>query len=113
MGSRPDGWWRDRPAARRRLVDELESARASVLALTGLPASAPVVVVFDGPEHDVPATVVHVRFVPHADDLLADLAVPGDVVVTSDRALAARVVDAGATTVGAGRLARALAAARG
>ena len=40
IGSRPDGWWRDREAASRRLVDRLERlVRAD---------GAEVTVVFDG-----------------------------------------------------------------
>src|SRR3954452_17828915 len=40
IGSRPDGWWRDRPAAARRLIEEIREW-----------ASEPVVVVLDaGPD---------------------------------------------------------------
>lgn len=39
IGSRPDGWWRDRPGARRRLVSELA---------TVLGPDVEVTVVFDG-----------------------------------------------------------------
>ncbi|MGX6449416.1 NTP pyrophosphohydrolase [Patulibacter sp. S7RM1-6] len=109
MGSRPDGWWRDRPAARRRLVGELAAARRAVRAAAGLAEDGPVIVVFDGRPHDVGATGLDVRFVAHADDLLAELAGPGDVVVTSDRVLRGRVAAAGAASVGAGRVAGALA----
>lgn len=108
MGSRPDGWWRDRPAARRRLVAELVAAGPAVLREADLPPGSPVVVVFDGRPHPLEADGADVRFAPHADDALVALARPGDVLATSDRELAARASSAGARTVGAGRIARAL-----
>jgi hypothetical protein len=43
VGSRPDGWWRDRPAATARLVRQIRAAAAS----SRLPL--PVVVVVEGP----------------------------------------------------------------
>jgi len=80
IGTRPDGWWRDRRGAQRRLV-----ARLGAL-------DEPVTVVFDGREHETdPPPRVEVAFAPHADDTIAQLAGPGVVVVTSDRGLAARV----------------------
>ncbi|HEY3186669.1 MAG TPA: NYN domain-containing protein [Solirubrobacteraceae bacterium] len=85
IGSRPDGWWRDRRGAQRALAQ----------ALSGL--GEPVTVVFDGAPHDVDAPAgVEVVFVPHADDEIALRAAPGARVVTSDRALAQRVRAAGA-----------------
>src|SRR3954454_20968563 len=67
IGSRPDGWWRDRTGAMRRLVALLEP----------LTATAPVLVVFDGRERDVGASRVEVRFAPGgrdaADDAIAAL----------------------------------------
>jgi hypothetical protein len=80
IGTRPDGWWRDRQGAQRRLVGELAAL------------GEPVTVVFDGREHDTgPSDGVEVAFAPHADDLIAELAGPGVIVVTSDRGLAERV----------------------
>ena len=102
MGSRPDGWWRDRAAAMQRLVDELG----------GL--SEPVTVVFDGrPRELVPAEGVTVRFASRAgrdaaDDDIAALAHPGATVVTSDGELARRARAAGADVVGAGEFLRRL-----
>jgi len=98
MGSRPDGWWRDRPAAQRRLVQALGRL------------DEPVVAVFDGkPPPDLPSFPhVEVHFAPHADDLITDLAEPDDCVVTSDRALAARVRARGAGVTGAGGFRRRL-----
>ena len=53
MGSRPDGWWRDRAGAARRLVAEI-----------GAWAAEPVLVVFDGRAPDPPpaAEGVEVRY---------------------------------------------------
>ncbi|HVX23665.1 MAG TPA: NYN domain-containing protein [Acidimicrobiales bacterium] len=105
MGSRPDGWWRDRAGARRRLVGELAT----------FVAAAPgdqVTVVFDGrwqPDEVAAgdAVGVAVAFAPGgpdaADRVIADLAradPDGLTVVTSDRALVARVEAAGVPVVG-------------
>jgi hypothetical protein len=91
MGSRPDGWWRDRTGAMRRLVAALE----------GL--DRPVTIVFDGRPRDVVSERVEVRFAPHADDEIARLAGPGLTVATSDAELAERARAAGAEVLGAGR----------
>ena len=92
IGSRPDGWWRDRTGAMRRLVERVPEGT---------------LVVFDGRERDVGAPAgVAVRFAPVADDLIAELAGPGDVVVTSDRALADRVRARGAEVLSAGTFLR-------
>lgn len=102
MGSVPDGWWRDRPAAVRRLLGRLQCyARES---------GHEVVLVLDVPQRDLPAgahdgvEVVYPgrRGRDAADDRIVELldaragldpdSDPGDVeVVTSDRALAAAV----------------------
>ena len=55
IGSRPDGWWRDRKGAQRRLVDELGSFFAA--------KGDQVTVVFDGREHPIdPKPGVEVLF---------------------------------------------------
>lgn len=108
VGSRPDGWWRDRDGAVRRLVAELREFAEH--------AGDEVVVVFDGRpvEFAVEPAPVEVRFASRsgrdaADDDIARIAAgdPGLTVVTSDAGLAARV---GNEVVGAGafraRLAR-------
>ena len=111
MGSRPDGWWRDRPAAQRRLVDQLEDFAAD--------RDVAVTVVFDGRARDAGGgRRVAVHFARRsgrdaADDDIAALVErhpePGTlIVVTSDAALAARVSAAGASVSGAGTLLREL-----
>jgi predicted RNA-binding protein with PIN domain len=104
IGSRGDGWWRDRRGAMRRLARALDAFARE----TG----EPVTVVFDGAAHDVPAERVDVRFARRrgrnaADADIAALAAADDDpatlrVVTSDGALAAQVQAAGAEVVGAG-----------
>jgi predicted RNA-binding protein with PIN domain len=93
MGSRPDGWWRDRPAAMQRLVGALDDLAGE----TG----DEVAVVFDGRERDLQAVRAQVAFAPDADDAIAARAEPGLTVVTSDRDLAGRARAAGAEVVGA------------
>jgi predicted RNA-binding protein with PIN domain len=110
VGSRPDGWWRDRDGAMRRLVAALDAFAAA----TG----EPVAVVFDGRPRTIESARVDVRFAarrgPNAadDDIAALAAADGDPaslrVVTSDAALAGRVTAAGATVLGAGAFRRAL-----
>jgi predicted RNA-binding protein with PIN domain len=110
IGSRPDGWWRDRRAAMRALARDLDAFARE----TG----EPVTVVFDGAAHDVPAERVEVRFArrrgPNAadEDIAAVAAADEDPatlrVVTSDGALAAQVAAAGAEVVGSGGLRRRL-----
>ncbi len=93
MGSRPDGWWRDRHGAMQRLVNQLDD-------LAGRTGEE-VAVVFDGPEREVQAVRVHVAFAPHADDAIAARAAGGVTVVTSDRELAGRARARGAEVVAA------------
>ena len=93
MGSRPDGWWRDRSAAMQRLLIALDAHAAA----TG----EEIHVVFDGAPHDLRAARVTVSFARHADDELAARAAPGTTLITSDRELAGRGRAAGADVVGA------------
>jgi predicted RNA-binding protein with PIN domain len=101
VGSRPTGWWRDRPAAMRDLV-----ARLRVL-------DEPVTVIFDGRPFEIEdAGGVEVRFARRrgrnaADDDIAALVEASEEpealrVVTSDGELAERVREHGATVIGAG-----------
>jgi uncharacterized protein YaiI (UPF0178 family) len=101
VGSRPDGWWRDRRGAMRRLVESLEQIDEEVL------------VVFDGAPFEVDAEHVEVRFASRrgpnaADDDIAAIAQEGDTVVTSDADLERRVRERGAAVVGAGAFRRRL-----
>jgi predicted RNA-binding protein with PIN domain len=110
IGSRPDGWWRDRTGAMERLAAELD-----VLARK---TGEPVTVVFDGCPRALPAERVDVRFAsrrgPNAadDDIAAIAAADPDPptlrVVTSDAALAERAAVTGAQVVGAGAFRRRL-----
>jgi predicted RNA-binding protein with PIN domain len=93
MGSRPDGWWRDRHGAMQRIVNGLDDRAQQ----TG----DDITVVFDGRDRDLQATHVDVVFAPHADDAIAARAAPGTTVVTSDRELQHRVRAKGADVVGA------------
>lgn len=116
IGSRPDGWWRDRPKARRSLVGDV----------AGLVPAHEVTVVFDGRpdagEADAAASLgIRLEFAaggPNAADhaivalVEADVAPQTLVVVTSDAALAGRVQAAGATVLGARRFTEQLGRAR-
>jgi predicted RNA-binding protein with PIN domain len=95
IGSRPDGWWRDRAGAMRRLADELSdwaqrSGEQVTLVLDGRPREL----------GDHPG--VEVRFAPVADDLIAELAGrdPSVRVATSDRGLVARLEALGVPSEG-------------
>ena len=110
IGSRPTGWWRDRPRAMRGLVGELDEFAAR--------EGHDVTVVFDGRAFELESDGVRVAFATRrgpnaADDDIAALVeedpAPGELsVVTSDGDLARRVRDAGAAVVGAGEFRRRL-----
>jgi predicted RNA-binding protein with PIN domain len=100
IGTRPDGWWKDRHRAMVALVDRLDRW-ASV-------AGDDVTVMFERPPPTtIPASVIEVAHAPRAeansaDDeivrLVAADARPDDIrVVTSDRVLANRVRAMGAS----------------
>jgi hypothetical protein len=97
VGSRPDGWWRDRAGATARLLVRLASLPGREL--PG-PDGAPVrctevvaVVEGQGKAAAGPDGVTVVRAEGSGDDALADLAArrPGLLVVTADRGLRARL----------------------
>ncbi len=101
IGSRPTGWWRDRPRAAR---DFVEGVRAAVIAGRLRP---PVTVVLEGPgragAHESDVHGVEVVHAPgEGDDTIAAIAkVNRDVVVvTADRELAGRARAANAEVVG-------------
>jgi uncharacterized protein YaiI (UPF0178 family) len=102
IGSRPTGWWRDRPGAARQFVEQLrDAARQGRL-------PSPAVVVLEGAaragiaESDVEGVrVVHAAH--DGDDALVAqtaAATTGVIVVTADRHLRERVLELGARTVG-------------
>ncbi|MFK3985221.1 hypothetical protein ACI2K4_33210 [Micromonospora sp. NPDC050397] len=105
MGSRPDGWWRDRAGAAARLRDALGGVADG--GLPELPAPVEVVLVVEGAARDVPGAE-RVRVVPapgSGDDRIVELVraeAPGRrcVVVTADRELRARVTALGAEVRG-------------
>jgi hypothetical protein len=109
VGSRPDGWWRDRAGATARLLGRLSAGRP--LRAPDGSAVREVVAVVEGRARDVPAPdgVRVVRAPASGDDALvacvADLVGPGTpvVVVTADRGLRDRL-PSGATAVGPGWL---------
>jgi predicted RNA-binding protein with PIN domain len=104
IGSRADGWWRDREGATRRLIAAVrawaaaEGARATVVLDAGPAALA-------GEADGVTVVLATRRGRDAADDEIARLiqGVAGARVVTSDAALAARARAAGAEVEGAGR----------
>ncbi|WP_299571986.1 NTP pyrophosphohydrolase [uncultured Williamsia sp.] len=104
VGSRPDGWWRDRRGATERLRDEIAG-----LAATGVDGSgsARVVLVVEGAARGVPSTpTVEVVEAPGSGDdaivaVVADIAASAErIAVTADRELRRRVTDLGARVVG-------------
>jgi len=103
MGSRPDGWWKDRAGAARRLVEQIGDWAAR--------ADQDVLVIFDGaPPPAMPQPDrVEVRFASRrgpdaADDDIAEIVAAEEdppFVVTSDADLARRVREHGAEVAGA------------
>jgi hypothetical protein len=110
IGSRPDGWWRDRHAAMERLVAQLEDLAAGGDEIT---------VFFERqPEPAIESESVEVAHAPVAipnaadDEIVRRLAVEPSAteitVVTSDRRLAARARAIGARVEGASEFRRRL-----
>jgi len=104
VGSRPTGWWRDRPGAARELVARIRAAAADGS------LDAPVVVVLEGKARDgAPEETADGVEVVHArgagDDTMVDVVAAHRAdnrvtVVSADRGLAARVREHGADVVG-------------
>ncbi|HEY8217230.1 MAG TPA: NYN domain-containing protein [Acidimicrobiia bacterium] len=114
IGSRPDGWWRDRAGAARRLHARLARLAAAegdgiTLVLDGRPrAELP-----EGVHDDVAVAYARRGGRNAADDRIVELVRTdpdprGLTVVTSDRDLADRVSALGAAVIGAGELLRRL-----
>jgi predicted RNA-binding protein with PIN domain len=112
MGTTPDGWWRDRPAAVRRLFDRLQRYVVA--------SGQPLELVLDVPQPDLAEgdhDGVIVRYATRkgrdaGDDRIRQLLDTRDTtgvqVVTSDRALAESARQKGATVTGAGAFLRRL-----
>ena len=112
LGSRPDGWWRDRPAAMERLTRRLRAYAER--------EDRAVAVVFDGREHERvsaaagPVTVGFAPGGPNAADreivrmIRADEQPERIVAASSDRRLRNSVKAAGARGIGAGEVLRML-----
>ena len=109
VGSVPDGWWRDRAGAARRLRDALSTVPGA--GLPGYPPPVEVVLVVEGaarPVADEPSpSGVRVVAAPASgsgDDAIVDLvAAEPDrprVVITADRGLRDRVTALGASVLG-------------
>ncbi|MFC0004412.1 hypothetical protein [Micromonospora siamensis] len=109
VGSRPDGWWRDRAGAAARLRDGLAG-----LAGAGLPPELPgpveVVLVVEGAARGVTGTpeVTVVAAPGSGDDTIVELVAEAGnrrrAVVTADRGLRERVVALGAEVYGPRRV---------
>jgi hypothetical protein len=107
IGSRPTGWWRDRPGAARSFVDQVRAAADSGR------IALPVTVVLEGKARGgVPSGREDGVSVVHAggsgDDTLVDVIAdaPGQAItlVTADRQLRRRAEELGADVVGPGWL---------
>jgi hypothetical protein len=102
IGSRPTGWWRDRPGAARTFVDQVRAAVGEGR------LTAPVVVVLEGQARQGVDTgetdgVTIVHAAASGDDAMVEVigAASGSVtLVTADRGLRQRAEDLGAEIVG-------------
>lgn len=102
VGSRPTGWWRDRPGAARSLVERIRAATADAR------LESPVVVVLEGAARrgveEGTAGGVEVVHAPGEGDLtlaeVASAATEPVVLVSADRALADLCRRAGSGVVG-------------
>ncbi|POX60686.1 NTP pyrophosphohydrolase [Streptomyces sp. Ru62] len=101
VGSRPDGWWRDRKGAAERLRDRLAGE-----GLPGQPGPVEIVLVVEGAARGVASVPgVRVESAPGSgDDLIVELtaghAGRPRLVVTADRELRRRVTALGAEVAG-------------
>lgn len=114
IGSRPDGWWRDRDGAVRRLHGRLASlARDDDETVTLVLDGRPLDDLPEGEHDGIDVRYARRRGRDAADDRIVELVreakEPGALtVVTSDRELAERVRAVGAAVIGAGALLRRL-----
>lgn len=106
VGSRPTGWWRDRPGAARQLVEQLRAARGDGR------LSGRIVVVLEGAARrgaaeGVASDVEVVHATGEGDATIAQLATgmhESVVLVSADRALREQVRQEGGEVVGPGWL---------
>ncbi|MBD0322219.1 MAG: hypothetical protein ICV72_02385 [Aldersonia sp.] len=104
VGSRPDGWWRDRRGATERLRDDL--ADLAFGGLDDVPPPMSVVLVVEGAARGIESlpTVAVVSADGSGDDrivqVVAEHAERPRVVVTADRELRRRVLEHGARVLG-------------
>ena len=114
IGSRPDGWWRDRDGAARRLLTKLQRLVVELHAeITLVLDGRPIVGLEEGPHERVQVLYARRPGRDAGDDrlveLVTELGSSEDVhVVTSDRALETRVGALGASVTGAGTFLRRL-----
>lgn len=108
VGSRPDGWWRDRRGANERLRDAL--CAVSDRGIDALAGPLRVILVVEGQARGIPSipTVEVVSATASGDDTIVELVTArfgSDAwVVTADRELRERVHSAGAQVLGPGSL---------
>jgi hypothetical protein len=107
MGSRPDGWWRDRAAAAKRIRDDLAATVAAGHPIGDLPPPVDLVLVVEGRAGGIGSVPgVEVVSAPGSgDDAIVDVVRDRGqdrpvVVVTADRELRGRVAALGATVQG-------------
>ncbi len=114
VGSRPDGWWHDRPRAARRLVTELQGFAARTgCDLTVVFDGRPLPGLPEGPHDGIRVAYARRAGRDAADDRIVEEVTSDDdpaslTVITSDRDLAQRVRALGAVVEGARALTRGL-----
>jgi predicted RNA-binding protein with PIN domain len=111
IGARPDGWWRDREGAARRLIDDLRAFARSGEAVTVVLDTGPSE--WAGRDGEIEVAIAPRSGRDAADDEIARRLDadpdPGSIrVVTSDSAVAARARERGAEVEGAGTFRRRL-----
>lgn len=110
IGSRPDGWWRDRPGAVRRLAERLQGyAESTGTGITMVVDGRPLVDLAEGDHASIEVAYARRGGRNAADDRIVELVEEDEDpsalrVITSDRELRERVTALGASVSGAGWL---------